>query len=85
MKGILASGIRVKALERRPVLDPKFDVVFYAFRMLETSRIGLSGILLSEIKTFCDLFSIEDVEWFIRMIQEVDHHFLLAIKRSIDG
>lgn len=78
-----AAGQKVPALENRPELSRWTAPYFEAFLTLTDSRsIGFGGagaIPLSEIKAYCDLYQIDDVDEIdrlITMIKALDSEFL---------
>ncbi len=66
-----------QALQDKPEYFEDLSYIVDAFNILSCSRAdSFSYIPLTEIKAYCDLYGIDDVEEFVFLLRKMDHAFV---------
>lgn len=75
-----SGGTMEVPIDSEPELSFWLHNYISAFSILSSSRpssgFGISPIPLSEIKSYCDLYSIDDLDEFVKYIKSMDNVFL---------
>lgn len=83
MKDLADEGDETKAWRERPEVPWPLHTTMSAFWLLSASRpVGLSGVApipLTEVKAYCDLFGIsdlDDIAEFVSLVREMDTAYI---------
>ena len=77
-------GETPRALQERPQLFEDLEPVVQAFSVLSASRpyhVGMTSVTpgaisFSEIKSYCELMRVEDLDEFVRLVRVLDDAYL---------